>query len=517
MLVSAATLSISTVVRSLSHYSSLLLFVFSFFLLSTTAIIIIINSIILALMMDDDRTDGTFHRVCESGHTRDSSTETNFSAARSIHRTMASLTEKLSTSKQTKEEKEEWNKLRSKKSYSDIFVKTNATEEEVKKIAQMRERIGSDVLENPPLSLQEENVSDDKMIRFLRGYKNSVDEAVEAFNRMLAYRKENNIDRNRQMIIDHDYECPNGYPKYKPIREAIARGMRECYSFDKFGNLVTVTSVGDLDMKKVLRLQLQELYLDYIHTLDEWYNIKLYRLSKERNACVGRHDIINVTTFGYFQFDRPCYKFLQEVFDGNQHYPESCVRITSLGNGWLAMMAWRIMSPFIPARTKEKLRAVGTDFMPVLLESMEIDQIPAYWGGLKNDTAFDKLFAKDEHGSTTANIGRRDCHSVKLNVNNAGSKVEWFTSIKYYTINFEVTFEEFTDNMTLGETAQAGKVITTCTLNADNAQEKETKGTFICEKAGTIVFKWDNTHSMFRSKDITYRIGLARQSEADRK
>ena len=73
--------------------------------------------------------------------------------------------------------------------------------------------------------------------------------------------------------------------------------------------------------------------------------------------------------------------------------------------------------------------------------------------------------------------------------------------------------------MTLGETAQAGKVITNCTLNADNAQEKETKGTFICEKAGTIVFKWDNTHSMFRSKDITYRIrSLARQSEArDRK
>ena len=108
--------------------------------------------------------------------------------------------------------------------------------------------------------------------------------------------------------------------------------------------------------------------------MDEWYNFELYRLSKERNACVGRHDIINVNTFGYFQFDRPCYKFLEQVFEGNQHYPESCVRITSLGNGWLAMAAWKIMSPFIPARTKEKLRAVGTDFMPVLLESMEIDQ-----------------------------------------------------------------------------------------------------------------------------------------------
>ena len=94
------------------------------------------------------------------------------------------------------------------------------------------------------------------------------------------------------------------------------------------------------------------------------------------------------------------------------------------------------MSPFIPARTKKSSAQLALTLCLCLLESMEIDQIPAYWGGLKNDTAFDKLFAKDEHGSTTANIGRRDCHSVKLNVNNAGSKVEWFTSIKYYTINF---------------------------------------------------------------------------------
>ena len=52
---------------------------------------------------------------------------------------------------------------------------------------------------------------------------------------------------------------------------------------------------------------------------------------------------------------------------------------------------------------------------------------------------------------------------------------------------------------------------------ADSVQEKETKGTFTCEKAGTVVFKWDNTHSIFRSKDITYRINLVKESEAARK
>ena len=284
--------------------------------------------------------------------------ETNFSVARSIHRTMASLTEKLSTSKQTKEEKEEWNKLRSKKSYSDIFVKTHATEEEVKKIAQMRERIGSDVLENPPLSLQEENVSDDKMIRFLRGYNNSVDEAVEAFNSMLAYREENNVDRNRQMIIDHDYECPNGYPKYKPIREAIARGMRECYSFDKFGNLVTVTSVGDLDMKKVLRLQLQELYLDYIHTLDDG-TISNSIVCRKSGMHVGRHDIINVHLLGTSNSIALAQVFA-EGFDGNQHYPESCVRITSLGK-WMVSNDGGELCPRSYQPGQRKLRAVGTD------------------------------------------------------------------------------------------------------------------------------------------------------------
>jgi hypothetical protein len=228
--------------------------------------------------------------------------------------------------KQTKEEKEEWDRLRNKTSYSEIFVKSHATEEEIQKIQEMRQRIGDDILKNPPLSLQEENVSDDKMIRFLRGYNNNVDEAVEAFNKMVAFRRENDIDKNRQMIIDLKYAYPNTYEKYKPIHDVIARGMRECYSFDKFGNLVTVTSIGDLNIKKIIRSNLQELYLDYIHTLDEWYNFELYRLSKERNACVGRHDIINVNTFGYFQFDRPCYKFLEQVFEGNQHYPESCVR-----------------------------------------------------------------------------------------------------------------------------------------------------------------------------------------------
>ena len=47
--------------------------------------------------------------------------------------------------KQTKEEKEEWDSLRNKTSYSEIFVKSHATDEEIQKISEMRQRIGDDV------------------------------------------------------------------------------------------------------------------------------------------------------------------------------------------------------------------------------------------------------------------------------------------------------------------------------------------------------------------------------------
>ena len=295
------------------------------------------------------------------------------------------------------EKPSDWDELTGKR--PDIFLKGQATEEEKKQIARMKEVIGEEVLSASPLKDQEENVSDDKFLRFLRGYDGDVEASAEAYTAMLKFRKDNNIDERRSDILKMGLDVyPNRWPQYKPLWDIIAKGMRECYSFDKFGNLVTVTSIGDLDIRKVLDKELGNLYVQYTQTLDEWYNLKLFNLSKERGMCVGRHDVINVTTFGLFQFNGACYKFLERVFEGNGHYPESCVRITSCGNGWLAMMAWNIMRPFIPARTKQKLRAVGVDFLPVLLESLDADQIPACWGGSRTTRSLIACFGRTSTG-----------------------------------------------------------------------------------------------------------------------
>ena len=62
----------------------------------------------------------------------------------------------------------------------------------------------------------------------------------------------------------------------------------------------------------------------------------------------------------------------------------------------------------------EKAKVVGTNFLPVLPEDVEIDRIPASWGGAKCDHRFDRLFNASEDGFVELSVGRRDSHDVNL-------------------------------------------------------------------------------------------------------
>lgn len=59
---------------------------------------------------------------------------------------------------------------------------------------------------------------------------------------------------------------------------------------------------------------------------------------------------INVETVSFFQFTPSCYSLLARVTEAMKHYPESSRRITSCGNGWVAIKAWNyFIAPFVEA------------------------------------------------------------------------------------------------------------------------------------------------------------------------
>ena len=371
----------------------------------------------------------------------------------------------------------------------------------------MREELG-ELLTSAPLSEQEENICDSKFVRFLRGYDNDTAKAASAYRNYVQYRKDNNIDQLRKRIIEKNHDYPNTYEEYQPIRERMEKGMRACYGKDIFGNLVTVTEIGEMDIKAIVKDKLEDLYVEYNHTLEEWYHLELHRLSKEANRLIGRQDVINVLSVGMFQFDIACYKVLEKATLGGTQYPESSVRITSVGNGWLAIKMWlNIISPFIPARTKMKIRAVGVDFLPVLLESIDINQIPAHWGGLKNDTGFDALFSPDSFSK--AIVYARSEKELRVPVHYSGTpvnvKYEW--RLLNHTIKFESYF------LKIGE--KSGSDEADCE-RVDIEKRNEVTGTaktdgtmvreYRAETSGELVLHWDNNSSIFRGKEVAYKI-----------
>ena len=48
----------------------------------------------------------------------------------------------------------------------------------------------------------------------------------------------------------------------------------------------------------------------------------------------------------------------------------------------VAVGLWKVFSPFIPKRTTEKARVIGTNYYPVLLQDIDPRNIPITWGGM---------------------------------------------------------------------------------------------------------------------------------------
>jgi len=68
-------------------------------------------------------------------------------------------------------------------------------------------------------------------------------------------------------------------------------------------------------------------------------------MSTNENRLVSRHDIINVSNLGVLQFGRSEIKLFTRVLKANVCYPETVLRLCSVGNGWVAVGIWRMIGP----------------------------------------------------------------------------------------------------------------------------------------------------------------------------
>ena len=118
------------------------------------------------------------------------------------------------------------------------------TEEEAAKLLILRKNL-HDLVATPPLKDQPENVSDFKMLRFLRGYAGDAAAAEKAYRDMADFRSKQGLEKLREKLLAEDCQSPHLLKEFAPIVRCLR--VRHHYGMDTYGNLLTMTDIGALD------------------------------------------------------------------------------------------------------------------------------------------------------------------------------------------------------------------------------------------------------------------------------
>ena len=85
-------------------------------------------------------------------------------------------------------------------------------------------------------------------------------------------------------------------------------------------------------------------------------------LSVAAGRVVGRVELVYTADMKLNHFGIRAIRFFPKILAGSKHFPESARRIVSIGNNKVAVTLYqRVIRPFVPAHTKEKLIILGRD------------------------------------------------------------------------------------------------------------------------------------------------------------
>ncbi|GMH46627.1 hypothetical protein TrVE_jg3208 [Triparma verrucosa] len=226
-------------------------------------------------------------------------------------------------------------------------------------------------------SASPESTSDFRYLRFLRGYDSDVQKASQAYEEMVQWHLENDVSAISTELRSHPIlPFPYALPKFAPLVAALGSPsclLRSFSTFDSNLNLLTSVSVGLYDLRKIVASNLQDLLITSNIYLDVYFSILLDNLSVKNNRLVQRHDLLCCTnpSIGLFQFTPSTLSLIRKIGANSKHFPESISKITSCGNNIVAVGLWKIIRPFVPKHTTEKIRVLGMDYKDILKEDCE--------------------------------------------------------------------------------------------------------------------------------------------------
>ncbi len=219
---------------------------------------------------------------------------------------------------------------------------------------------------------------DHMFLRFLRARKFKVSKAWELMENDLKWREDIAL---ADLAAKEPAEIL-GVTDMSPITTRMPWWHQ---GFDREGRPVVWKTFGNCDVAKVLEHT----------TLDALLNLHLWQQEYAMRQCAVQGErtgysvetvvaVFDATDWSMKLATRTAYSFLKGMADlDGVHYPERMGKIVVINSPYMLSFVWKIVSSWLDERTKQKIaiKRGPSEYLPMLREFMDDDQIPEEFGG----------------------------------------------------------------------------------------------------------------------------------------
>jgi len=357
-----------------------------------------------------------------------------------------------------------------------------------------------EVKEKAGVDGKDEGMNDITIFRYMKGWKYDVQKTSEMVAASVKFRAENKASDVRAAAKDMKQEqFPNAGPFMAAFPHTVLHG------FDKKGQPVSLERTGYCDPAVLVRsLTLDELLRYHLHHMENKAFL-MNRLSQEQGKIVRINKIMDLSGLGLRHVHTEGLRYLRALLTLSQdHYPEMLGTLFIVNSPWVFHTLWHIIKPWLNEATISKIQICGPDFKDVLLQHLDIANIPEYLGGeCKCEGRGGCCAILDPFvGMTKVEIGRRAVHLVEVDVKEGGTLVSYEFQTLAKDIGFELKF-----------CPEGGETMVVKSNDRVEAHLTKISGVYEAKDKGKATLVFDNSFSMMTGKTLLYEVTTKKKDE----
>ena len=217
-------------------------------------------------------------------------------------------------------------------------------------------------------------LDDSTLWRYLVARDMDVEKAQEMFISSTDWKREQKLRQRKTEYIEQKTRWS------RIARRVFYGGIAPSHVQTKTGGPVAFERLGKIDLGGMYRHEeeFQNALIGYMLYLEDcWNSVRAHPGTKQQALIVNDATGLSLSFMWYVK------TFKRIVDIGPANYPEVTYKVIIVNAPAAVTAIWAVVSAFLPARTKEKVVILGSDYMEVVCNELKNgkDDLPDYLGG----------------------------------------------------------------------------------------------------------------------------------------